>query len=54
MKLTVLVDNHTLIDRYFLGEPGVARFTLVIAPILNQKSHCQRSPILKRLESDFL
>ena len=23
MKLTVLVDNHTYIDRYFLGEPGV-------------------------------
>ena len=24
MKLTVLVDNNTLIDRYFLAEPGVA------------------------------
>ena len=24
MKLTVLVDNNTLIGRYFLGEPGVA------------------------------
>lgn len=24
MKITVLVDNNTLIDRYFLGEPGVA------------------------------
>jgi 7,8-dihydropterin-6-yl-methyl-4-(beta-D-ribofuranosyl)aminobenzene 5'-phosphate synthase len=24
MKLTVLVDNNTLIDRYFLGEPGVS------------------------------
>jgi len=24
MKLTVLVDNHTLIDKYFLGEPGVS------------------------------
>ena len=23
MKLTVLVDNHTYIDRYFLGEPAV-------------------------------
>lgn len=23
MKLTVLIDNNTLIDRYFLGEPGV-------------------------------
>jgi 7,8-dihydropterin-6-yl-methyl-4-(beta-D-ribofuranosyl)aminobenzene 5'-phosphate synthase len=23
MKLTVLVDNNTLIDRYFLGEPGL-------------------------------
>ena len=26
MKLTVLVDNNTLIDRYFLGEPGVAYY----------------------------
>jgi 7,8-dihydropterin-6-yl-methyl-4-(beta-D-ribofuranosyl)aminobenzene 5'-phosphate synthase len=26
MKLTVLVDNHTLIDRYFLGEAGVSYF----------------------------
>jgi 7,8-dihydropterin-6-yl-methyl-4-(beta-D-ribofuranosyl)aminobenzene 5'-phosphate synthase len=26
MKLTVLVDNNTLIDRYFLGEPGVSYF----------------------------
>lgn len=26
MKLTVLVDNNTLIDRYFYGEPGVAYF----------------------------
>lgn len=24
MKLTVLVDNNTLIDRYLLGEPGVS------------------------------
>lgn len=24
LKLTVLVDNNTLIDRYFLGEPGVS------------------------------
>jgi 7,8-dihydropterin-6-yl-methyl-4-(beta-D-ribofuranosyl)aminobenzene 5'-phosphate synthase len=24
MKLTVLVDNNTLIDRYFCGEPGVS------------------------------
>ncbi|TFG91331.1 MAG: MBL fold metallo-hydrolase, partial [Candidatus Atribacteria bacterium] len=24
MKITVLVDNNTLIDRYFLGEPGVS------------------------------
>jgi 7,8-dihydropterin-6-yl-methyl-4-(beta-D-ribofuranosyl)aminobenzene 5'-phosphate synthase len=24
MKVTVLVDNNTLIDRYFLGEPGVS------------------------------
>ncbi|OGS36305.1 MAG: MBL fold metallo-hydrolase [Elusimicrobia bacterium RIFOXYB2_FULL_49_7] len=24
MKLTVLIDNHTLIDRYFRGEPGLA------------------------------
>ena len=24
MKLTVLCDNHTLIDRYFLGEPGLS------------------------------
>lgn len=26
MKLTVLVDNNTLIDRYFLGEPGLSFF----------------------------
>ncbi len=26
MKLTVLVDNNTLIDHYFLAEPGVAYF----------------------------
>jgi hypothetical protein len=26
MKLTVLVDNNTFIDRYFLGEPGVSYF----------------------------
>ncbi len=26
MKLTVLVDNNTLIDRYFLAEPGVSLF----------------------------
>jgi 7,8-dihydropterin-6-yl-methyl-4-(beta-D-ribofuranosyl)aminobenzene 5'-phosphate synthase len=26
MELTVLVDNNTLIDRYFLGEPGVSFF----------------------------
>lgn len=24
MKLTVLIDNHTLIDRYFLAEPGLS------------------------------
>mgnify|MGYP006304622045 CR=1 FL=1 len=24
MKLSVLVDNNTLIDRYFLAEPGVS------------------------------
>ena len=24
MKLTVLVDNHTYIDRYYLGEPAVS------------------------------
>ena len=24
MRLTVLIDNNTLIDRYFLGEPGVS------------------------------
>ncbi|MFP3867703.1 MAG: MBL fold metallo-hydrolase [Desulfobacteraceae bacterium] len=26
MQLTVLVDNNTLIDRYFLGEPGLSFF----------------------------
>lgn len=26
MKLTVLVDNNTIIDRYFLGEPAVSYF----------------------------
>ena len=26
MKLTVLVDNNTLIDRYFLAEPGISLF----------------------------
>ncbi len=26
MKLTVLADNNTLIDRYFLGEPAVSYF----------------------------
>lgn len=26
MKLTVLVDNNTLIDRYFIGEPGLSFF----------------------------
>ncbi|MBW1916619.1 MAG: MBL fold metallo-hydrolase [Deltaproteobacteria bacterium] len=26
MKLTILVDNNTLIDRYFLGEPGLSIF----------------------------
>jgi 7,8-dihydropterin-6-yl-methyl-4-(beta-D-ribofuranosyl)aminobenzene 5'-phosphate synthase len=26
MKITVLVDNNTIIDRYFLGEPGVSFF----------------------------
>jgi 7,8-dihydropterin-6-yl-methyl-4-(beta-D-ribofuranosyl)aminobenzene 5'-phosphate synthase len=26
MRLTVLVDNNTLIDRYFCGEPGVSYF----------------------------
>ncbi len=28
MKLTVLIDNNTLIDRYFLGEPGVSYLIL--------------------------
>ena len=26
MKLTILVDNNTLIDRYFIGEPAVSYF----------------------------
>jgi 7,8-dihydropterin-6-yl-methyl-4-(beta-D-ribofuranosyl)aminobenzene 5'-phosphate synthase len=26
MRLTVLLDNNTLIDRYFLGEPGVSYY----------------------------
>ncbi len=26
MKLTVLIDNNTLIDRYFLAEPGVSYY----------------------------
>lgn len=26
MKLTVLIDNNTFIDRYFYGEPGVSYF----------------------------
>jgi len=26
MKLTVLIDNNTLIDRYFIGEPGVCYY----------------------------
>ncbi len=26
MKLVVLIDNNTFIDRYFLGEPGVSYF----------------------------
>ncbi|NLE61106.1 MAG: MBL fold metallo-hydrolase, partial [Planctomycetes bacterium] len=26
MKLTVLLDNNTLIDRYFLGEPAVSYY----------------------------
>jgi 7,8-dihydropterin-6-yl-methyl-4-(beta-D-ribofuranosyl)aminobenzene 5'-phosphate synthase len=26
MKLTVLIDNNTLIDRYFQGEPGVSYY----------------------------
>ncbi len=26
MKLTVLVDNNTFIDRYFYGEPGVSYY----------------------------
>ena len=26
MKLTVLVDNNTIIDRYFLAEPGLSFF----------------------------
>jgi len=26
VKLTVLLDNNTFIDRYFLGEPGVSYF----------------------------
>ena len=24
IKITVLVDNNTIIDRYFLGEPGAS------------------------------
>jgi len=26
MKLTVLVDNNTLIDRYFFAEPGISLY----------------------------
>ena len=26
MKLTVLVDNNTQIDSYYLGEPGVSYY----------------------------
>lgn len=26
MKLTILVDNNTYIDQYYLGEPGVSYF----------------------------
>ncbi len=26
MKLTVILDNNTLIDRYFIGEPGVSYY----------------------------
>ena len=26
MKLTVLLDNNTFIDQYYLGEPGVSYF----------------------------
>lgn len=26
MKITVLVDNNTIIDRYLFGEPGVSFF----------------------------
>lgn len=26
MKLTVLIDNNTLIDRYYIGEPGASYF----------------------------
>ena len=26
MKLTVLVDNNTYIDRYYLGEPAVSYY----------------------------
>lgn len=26
MKLTVLVDNHTTIDHYYLGEPGLCYY----------------------------
>lgn len=26
MKITILIDNNTLIDRYFIGEPGVSYF----------------------------
>ena len=26
MKLVILIDNNTLIDRYFLGEPGVSYY----------------------------
>jgi metal-dependent hydrolase (beta-lactamase superfamily II) len=26
MQLKILVDNNTLIDHYFLGEPGVSYF----------------------------
>ncbi len=28
MKLTVLVDNNTFIDRYFYGEPGVSYYIM--------------------------
>jgi len=49
MKLTVLFDNNTLIDGYFLGAPGVSYFIededkkiLFDVRIYTQKSNCQK------------